>query len=91
MRYIPHRLGIADVLEKILNESIKPEFMGTVGKFLLPLLAAVLLVFFIVEIFKSFRGYKEHGEVEFTKPLVIGICLAIAVTANGFMWAIIGW
>lgn len=91
MRYIPHRLSISSVLQKILNDSIKPEIMGVVGGFILPLVSAVLLVVLIVQIGRTWRDYRDHGEIEYIKPLVIGVCLLVTSVANGFMWAIIGW
>lgn len=91
MRYIPHRLGIADALKQILDNSIKSEFMGVVNDFVLPIASAVLLVVLIVQIIRCWRDYRDHGEIDYVKPLIVGVCLALCIGAKVYMWAIIGW
>lgn len=89
MRYIP--LGIADALRQILDNSIKSEFMGVVNDFVLPIAAAVLLVVLIVQIIRCWRDYRDHGEIDYVKPLIVGVCLVLCIGAKAYMWAIIGW
>ena len=84
-------LGISDVLEQILNQGIKPEVKGVVNKFIFPLISAILLVVLIIQIVRTYKDWKEHGEVQYEKPLIIGVCLAISIAAPLFMWGIISW
>ena len=90
MNYLIQSLGIGSVLEQILNSGIKPEVKDVVNKFVLPLLSAVLLVVLIIQIVRTHRDWKEHGEIRYEVPLIIGVCLAISIAAPLFMWDIIG-
>ena len=91
MNYLLQSLGISTVLEQILNDGIKPEVKNVVNKFVFPLISAVLLVVLIIQIVRTYRDWKEHEEVRYEVPIIIGVCLAISITAPLFMWGIIGW
>lgn len=84
-------LGIASVLQQILNDGIKDEVKGVVNYFVFPLIDAILLVVLIVQIVRTHKDWKEHGEIQYEKPLIVGVCLAISLAAPAFMWSIIGW
>lgn len=84
-------LGIASVLQQILNDGIKDEVKGVVNNFVFPIIDAVLLVILIVQIVRTYKDWKEHGEIQYEKPLIVGICLAVSIAAPLFMWSIIGW
>lgn len=84
-------LGIASVLQQILNDGIKDEVKGVVNYFVFPIIAAVLLVVLIVQLVRTYKDWKEHSEIQYEKPLAVGICLTIAIVAPRFMWGIIGW
>lgn len=84
-------LGIASVLQQILNDGIKDEVKGVVNTFVFPIIDAILLVVLIVQIVRTYKDWKEHGEIQYEKPLVVGVCLAISLAAPAFMWGIIGW
>lgn len=84
-------LGIASVLQQILNEGIKDEVKGVVNYFVFPIIDAILLVVLIVQIVRTYKDWKEHGEIQYEKPLIIGVCFAISLSAPAFMWSIIGW
>lgn len=84
-------LGIASVLQQILNDGIKDEVKGVVNNFVFPIIDAVLLVVLIVQIVRTYKDWKEHGEIQYEKPLIVGICLAVSIAAPLFMWSIIGW
>ena len=81
MNYLIQSLGIGSVLEQILNSGIKPEVKDVVNKFVFPLLSAVLLVVLIIQIVRTYRDWKEHGEIRYEVPLIIGVCLAISIAA----------
>ena len=91
MNYLIQSLGIGSVLEQILNDGIKTEVKDVVNKFVFPLLSAVLLIVFIIQIVRTYRDWKEHGEIRSAVLLIIFVCLAISITAPLFMWGIIGW
>ncbi len=84
-------LGIASVLQQILNDGIKDEVKGVVNTFVFPIIDAILLVVLIVQIVRTYKDWKEHGEIQYEKPLIVGVCLAISLAAPAFMWGIIGW
>lgn len=84
-------LGIASVLQQILNDGIKDEVKGVVNTFVFPIIDAILLVVLIVQIVRTYKDWKEHGEIQYEKPLIVGVCLAISLAAPAFMWDIIGW
>ncbi len=84
-------LGIASVLQQILNDGIKDEIKGVVNNFVFPIIDAILLVVLIIQIVRTYRDWKEHGEIQWEKPLIVGVCLAISIAAPLFMWSIIGW
>ena len=84
-------LGIASVLQQILNDGIKDEVKGVVNNFVFPIIDAVLLVILIVQIVRTYKDWKEYGEIQYEKPLIVGICLAVSIAAPLFMWSIIGW
>ena len=84
-------LGIASVLQQILNDGIKDEVKGVVNYFVFPIIDAVLLVVLIVQLVRTYKDWKEHSEIQYEKPLIVGICLVIAIVAPRFMWGIIGW
>lgn len=84
-------LGIASVLQQILNDGIKDEVKGVVNSFVFPIIDAILLVVLIVQIVRTYKDWKEHGEIQYEKPLIVGVCLAISLAAPAFMWGIIGW
>lgn len=84
-------LGIASVLQQILNDGIKDEIKGVVNNFVFPIIDAILLVVLIVQIVRTYKDWKEHGEIQYEKPLIVGVCLAISIAAPLFMWSIIGW
>lgn len=84
-------LGIASVLQQILNDGIKDEVKGVVNSFVFPIIDAILLVVLIVQIVRTYKDWKEHGEIQYEKPLIVGVCLAISLAAPAFMWSIIGW
>lgn len=84
-------LGIASVLQQILNDGIKDEVKGVVNFFVFPIIDAILLVVLIVQIVRTYKDWKEHGEIQYEKPLIVGVCLAISLAAPAFMWSIIGW
>lgn len=84
-------LGIASVLQQILNDGIKDEVKGVVNYFVFPIIDAILLVVLIVQIVRTYKDWKEHGEIQYEKPLIVGVCLAISLAAPAFMWSIIGW
>lgn len=84
-------LGIASVLQQILNDGIKDEVKGVVNTFVFPIIDAILLVVLIVQIVRTYKDWKEHGEIQYEKPLIVGVCLAISLAAPAFMWSIIGW
>lgn len=83
--------GIASVLQQILNDGIKDEVKGVVNTFVFPIIDAILLVVLIVQIVRTYKDWKEHGEIQYEKPLIVGVCLAISLAAPAFMWGIIGW
>ena len=91
MKYTVIPLGMSEVLEQILNESVKPEVKGVVNKFLFPIIEAVLLVVLIIQIVRSYKDWKERGELDVEKLIVVGVCLAICIAEPLFMWGIIGW
>lgn len=91
MKHIVLPLGLASVLQQILNDGIKEEIKGTVNNFVFPLIDAILLVVLIIQIVRTYKDWKEHGEIQYEKPLIIGVCLAVCLTAPLYMWAIIGW
>ncbi len=91
MKHIVLPLGIASVLQQILNDGIKDEIKGVVNNFVFPIIDAVLLVVLIIQIVRTYRDWKEHGEIQWEKPLIVGVCLAISIAAPPFMWSIIGW
>ncbi len=91
MKHIVLPLGIASVLQQILNDGIKDEIKGVVNNFVFPIIDAVLLVVLIIQIVRTYRDWKEHGEIQWEKPLIVGVCLAISIAAPLFMWSIIGW
>lgn len=78
-------LGIASVLQQILNDGIKDEVKGVVNNFVFPIIAAVLLVVLIVQLVRTYRDWKEHSEIQYEKPLIVGVCLVIAIVAPRFM------
>lgn len=84
-------LGIASVLQQILNEGIKDEVKGVVNYFVFPIIDAILLVVLIVQIVRTYKDWKEHGEIQYEKLLIVGVCFAISLAAPAFMWSIIGW
>lgn len=85
------RLGISAVLEQILNQGIKQEVKDTAGKFLFPLISAVLLIVLIVQLVRTYKDWKEKGEPDYEKLIVCFICLALCIAAPSLMWGIIGW
>lgn len=91
MKYVVLPLGLSDVLEQILNEGIKPEVKGVVNKFLFPLISAILLIAFIVQVVRTYKDWKEHGEIDYEKVIVCGVCLVLCIAAPAFMWGVIGW
>lgn len=91
MKYTVIPLGMTEVLEQILNESVKPEIKGVVNKFLFPIIEAVLLIVLIIQIVRTYKDWKERGELDVEKLIVVGVCLAICIAAPAFMWGIIGW
>lgn len=91
MKYTVIPLGMTEVLEQILNESVKPEIKGVVNKFLFPIIEAVLLIVLIIQIVRTYKDWKERGELDVEKLIVVVVCLAICIAAPAFMWGIVGW
>ncbi len=91
MKYTVIPLGMTEVLEQILNESVKPEIKGVVNKFLFPIIEAVLLIVLIIQIVRTYKDWKERGELDVEKLIVVVVCLAICIAAPAFMWGILGW
>lgn len=84
-------LGIASVLQQILNDGVKDEIKGAVNDFVFPILSAIIVIVLLVQIVHSYKDWKEHGEINWEKPVIVGVCLAICIAAPRFMWGIIGW
>lgn len=91
MKHIVLPLGLASVLQQILNDGMKEEIKGSVNNFVFPLLDAILLVVLIIQIVLTYKDYQEHGQIQYVKPLVVGICFVVCLTAPLYMWTIIGW
>lgn len=83
--------SIDSVLSGMLDSEIKPQIMGVVNKFVMPLVAAVILIILIIQIVKSYKSYKEHQEMQWELPIVLLVCLIICLSSPLWMWQIIGW
>lgn len=64
-------LGIASVLQQILNDGIKDEVKGVVNTFVFPIIDAILLVVLIVQIVRTYKDWKEHGEIQYENRLCL--------------------
>ncbi len=80
--------NVASVVEKTWV-GIESQAKDIVNKVIFPALDLILGVAFIISVVTQGINYKKHGQIEWTHPVLLFVCLIISLTAPLYIWDII--
>ena len=84
---------VAGTVTTAFGTYMKPQIMKAVNGIVMPIIDAVLAIFFIVKIVMAGVNYKHNagGDFEWHIPAILFAGLVISLSAPLWMWKIIGW
>ncbi len=80
--------NVAGVVEKTWT-NIESQAKDIVNKVIFPALDLILGVAFIISVVTQGINYKKHGQIEWTLPVLLFVCLIVSLTAPLYIWDII--
>ena len=54
-----------------------------------PVIDMILAVLFFVKVGSVYFDYRKHGQIEFTAPAILFVCLIFTLTAPLYIWSIL--
>ena len=61
-----------------------------VNSVVFPALDMVLAIAFFVKLGSCYFDYRKHGQMEWTPPVILFVCLVFTLTAPQYIWTILG-
>ena len=55
-----------------------------------PALDLILTILLFVKIATVYMEYRKHGQLEWTAPVILFVCLIFTLTAPAYLWSIVG-
>ena len=61
-----------------------------VNNVVFPALDLILTILLFVKIATVYMEYRKHGQLEWTAPVILFVCLIFTLTAPAYFWNIVG-
>lgn len=55
-----------------------------------PVIDLILAILLFTKLGTAYFDYRKHGQVEFTAPAILFVCLVFTLTAPLYIWSILG-
>lgn len=80
--------NVASVIESTW-QAAKTQIQTVVNNVVFPAIDLILAVMLFVKIGTAYLDYRKHGQVEWTGPVILFVCLVFTLTAPLYIWTII--
>ena len=70
-------------------QSAGQQIKQVVNNVVFPALSLVLVIAFFVKVGGAWFDYRKHGQVEWTAPAILFVCLIFSLIAPQFIWQIV--
>lgn len=61
-----------------------------VNNVVFPALDLILTILLFVKVATVYLEYRKHGQLEWTAPVILFVCLIFTLTAPAYIWSIVG-
>jgi hypothetical protein len=84
---------VAGTMQTAFGTYMKPQIIKAVNGIIMPIIDAVIAIFFIIKIVMAGVNYRSNsgGNFEWHVPAILFAGLVISLTAPLWIWGIIGW
>lgn len=80
--------NVASVIESTW-QTAKTQIQTVVNNVVFPAIDLILAVLLFVKIGTVYLDFRKHGQVEWTGPVILFVCLVFTLTAPLYIWTII--
>ena len=80
--------NVASVIESTW-QAARTQIQTVVNNVVFPAIDLILAVMLFVKIGTAYMDYRKHGQLEWTGPVILFVCLIFTLTAPLYIWTII--